>query len=148
MNSIAIYTGDITIYWSGIIIALGIAMCLALTLALYPLSGRNNAAVWVMFPFALFFSVVFARVMYWYCHLEQYNSIQEALLDYSTGSFCIPGVILGTWLGALVVRMVNLTDNTGRLLDAVAPGMALCIAFIRLSERVEHINTGEAVKIT
>ncbi len=133
MNPIAIYTGEITVYWSGIIIALGIAACLALTLALYPMSGRHNAAVWVMFPFAFFFSVIFARTIYWYCHIEQYSSIRDALLDYSTGSFCIPGVILGTWLGALVVRMMNLTDSAGRLLDAAAPGMALCIALIRLS---------------
>lgn len=133
MNPIAIYTGDLTIYWSGIIIAIGIAVALTMTLALYPMSGRNNAAVWVMFPFALFFSVIFARIIYWYCHIEQYDSIRQALLDYSTGSFCLPGVILGTWLGALVARMLNLTDSAGRLLDAASPGMALCIGIIRLS---------------
>ena len=133
MNPIAIYTGEITIYWSGILIGIAIAACLSLTLALYPMSGRHNAAVWVMFPFALFFSVVFARAIYWYCHIEQYASIRDALLDYSTGSFCIPGVIIGTWLGALVARMLNVTDSAGRLLDAAAPGMALCIALIRLS---------------
>lgn len=133
MNPVAIYTGTFTVYWSAIIITLGIAACLSLSLALYPADGRSNAAVWVMFPFALFFSVVFARIIYWYCHIEQYSSLRQALLDWSTGSFCLPGVILGTWLGALVVRMMNLTDSTGRLLDAVAPGMALCIAMIRLS---------------
>ncbi len=133
MNPIAVYTGELTLYWSGILIAIGIGACLSLSLALYPMSGRHNAAVWVMFPFALFFSVVFSRVIYWYCHLEQFTSIRAALLDYSTGSFCIPGVILGVWLGALVVRMLNLTDSAGRLLDAVAPGLALCIAIIRLS---------------
>ncbi|MBR1457345.1 MAG: prolipoprotein diacylglyceryl transferase [Oscillospiraceae bacterium] len=133
MNPIAIYTGDFTIYWSGIIIALGIAVCLCMTLALYPMSGRSNAAVWVMFPFALFFSVVLSRTIYWYCHIEQYASIRDALLNYSTGSFCIPGVILGTWLGALVPRLLKLTDSAGRLLDAASPGMALCIALIRVS---------------
>ena len=133
MSSVAIYTGQITVYWSGIIIGLGVAMCLSMALALYPADGRHNAAVWVMFPFALFFSIVFARTIYWYCHIEQYTSIRQALLDYSTGSFCLPGVIIGTWLGALIVRMLRITDSAGRLLDAVAPGMALCIAIIRLS---------------
>lgn len=133
MNPIAVYTGEITVYWSAIIICLGVASCLAMTLALYPMSGRSNVAVWALFPFALLFSVIFARTIYWYCHIEQYSSLRQALLDYSTGSFCLPGVILGTWLGAVMVRLLNLTDSTGRLLDAAAPGMALCIALIRLS---------------
>ena len=133
MNPVAVYTGDITIFWSGIMIGLGIAVCLSLTLALYPIDGRRNAAVWVTFPFALFFSVIFSRTIYWYCHIEQYSSLREALLDYSTGSFCIPGVIVGTWLGAVIARLLSVTDSAGRLLDAAAPGMALCIALIRLS---------------
>ncbi|MBO5556554.1 MAG: prolipoprotein diacylglyceryl transferase [Oscillospiraceae bacterium] len=133
MNPIAVYTGEITLYWSGIVITLGIAAGLALTLTLYPTDYRHNTAVWVMFPLALLFSVVFARAIHWYCHIEYYESFRSALTDFSTGSFCIPGVLLGTWLAALLVRLMHLTDNTGKLLDAAAPGMALILAIVRLS---------------
>ena len=50
MNEIAVFTGSLTIYWSSIIICLGIAAGLSLTLALYPVDHRHNTAVWVWFP--------------------------------------------------------------------------------------------------
>ena len=113
MNPIAVYTGQITLYWSGIVIALGIAAGLALTLALYPMDYRHNTAVWVLFPLALLFSVVFARAIHWYCHIEFYESFRSAMTDFSTGSFCIPGVLLGTWLAALLVRLLGLLLGLG-----------------------------------
>ena len=45
MNEIAVFTGSLTIYWSAIIICLGIAAGLCLTLALYPMDHRHNTAV-------------------------------------------------------------------------------------------------------
>ena len=45
MNEIAVFTGSLTIYWSAIVICLGIAAGLCLTLALYPMDHRHNTAV-------------------------------------------------------------------------------------------------------
>ena len=133
MNPIAIYIGTTVIYWNSIIIAFGIAACLMLTLALYTANNGSGAAVWVMLPFALVFSVLLSRFFHWYCHGEQYISLFSALTDYTNGSFCLPGLIFGVWLAAFFTKCLGYTDSAARLLDSTAPGVALLLAFIRLS---------------
>ena len=133
MTEIAVYTGSLTIYWSSIIITLGIAAGLFLTLALYPMDHRHNTAVWVWFPFAVVLSVLLSRVIHWYSHIEQYPSLTASLQDLTGGGYCIQGIIIGVWLAALLVRFLRLTGSAGELLDAAAPGTALCLALIRLS---------------
>ena len=113
MNPIAISTGSTVIYWSAIVIALGIAAGFALSYSLYISHGGRAAAMWLLLPLALLFSVPLCRAIHWYCHLEQYTSFIRAITDYSTGSYCLPGALLGTIL--------------------VAPGGALIVVFIRLS---------------
>ena len=133
MNEIAVFTGNLTIYWSAIVICLGIAAGLCLTLALYPMDHRHNTAVWVFFPIAVVLSVLFSRTIHWYSHIEQYESLLKSITDYSTGGYCIQGIILGVFLAAAIVRLFHLAPTAGELLDAVAPGLALCLALIRLS---------------
>ena len=133
MTEIAVFTGDITIYWSSIVICLGLAAGLCMTLALYPMDHRHNTAVWVFFPVALVLSILLSRLIHWYSHIEYYPSLLSALLDYSGGGFCIQGIILGCLFAALLVRLVRLTPSAGELLDALAPGLALALALIRLS---------------
>ena len=133
MNPIAISTGSTVIYWSAIVIALGIAAGFALSYSLYISHGGRAAAMWLLLPLALLFSVPLCRAIHWYCHPEQYTSFIRAITDYSTGSYCLPGALLGTFLAALVVRGLDLTGNMARLLDCVAPGGALIVVFIRLS---------------
>ncbi|MCR5137303.1 MAG: prolipoprotein diacylglyceryl transferase [Oscillospiraceae bacterium] len=144
MNEIAVFTGNLTIYWSSILICLGIAAGLFMTLALYPADHRHNTAVWVFFPFAVAISVVLARLIHWYSHIEQYSSLLASLTDYTTGGYCIQGIILGTLLAALLVRLLHLTPTAGELLDAAAPGIVLALALIRLSSL---FNTGCRSKI-
>lgn len=134
MNEIAVFTGSLTIYWSSVIICLGIAAGLCLTLALYPMDHRHNTAVWVFFPIAVVLSIFFSRCIHWYSHIEQYESFLQAVMDYSTGGgFVIQGIIPGVFLAAVIVRLFRLTPTAGELLDAVAPGLALSLALIRLS---------------
>ena len=133
MNEIAVFTGSLTIYWSAIVICLGIAAGLCLTLALHPMDHRHNTAVWVFFPVAVVLSVLFSRTIHWYSHIEQYGSFLEAVTDYSTGGYVLQGVILGAFLAAAIVWLFRLTPTVGELLDAAAPGLCLCMALIRLS---------------
>lgn len=133
MNQIAIATGSVTIYWNAIVIALGIAACFLLSYALFTSCGGRGEAMLLLLPIALFFSVVFARIIHWDCHIEQYDSLWNALTDYSKGSFCMPGVLLGTALGVVIVWKLGFTGNVRRMFDCIAPGAALGIAIIRLS---------------
>ncbi len=147
MSGIAIYTGSTVIYWSGIIIALGVAACFALSYALYTSYVGTGRALWVLLPLSVLFSVLFCRLIHWYCHAEQYAGLWGALTDYSGGGYCLPGALFGVLLAAFLVGRLGFTDNVPRMLDAVAPGAALCVAFIRLSALFNNSCRGKiAVK--
>ena len=93
MNSIAVISGDLVLYWNGIVLALGLAAGLCLSLALYPRYNRHSAAVWVFFPFAVLLGLILSRLIYWYCHIEQLGSFCECLAAPNTGSYFMHGEI-------------------------------------------------------
>lgn len=132
-SAIAIYSGSMMVYWSSLVICLGLAACLCLSTALYTGSGGRASAMLLLLPLAVLFSVPLCRAIHWYSHTEQYTSFFSAITDYSSGSYCLPGALLGVWLAALLVNKLRFAPSTGALLDAFAPGAALAIAFIRLS---------------
>ena len=131
-NPIAVYTGDTVLYWSAIIISLGLLAALFMTLPLQRSNKGSAAAAFLMVPLAVILSVPLCRALHWYCHKEQYASLVSALTDYSSGSYVLAGALPGALLAALLASPLN-TRSTASLLDAFAPGAALAIAFIRLS---------------
>ena len=133
MSQIALTVGGVSIYWNAVVICLGIAGCFCMTWALFTANGGQGTALLLLLPLAMLFSVLLARLLHWDCHIEQYPSLLSAITDYSTGGFCMPGVLLGTALAVLCVRLLGFTGNAGRLYDCLAPGAALGIALIRLS---------------
>ena len=143
MSEIAISIGTHTIYWSSILIVLAAAACFALTYALFTSHGGRGSALWLMLPVAVALSVVLSRFLHWYCHEEQYAGFWRAMTDYSSGGYCMPGVLLGTALAALLVRLLGLTSNVRRLFDCLAPGAALGLALIRLSSLFTSADRGK-----
>ena len=134
MNPIAAIIGEQYIYWNAVIIVLGAAACFFLTLALFTAHGGRAAAVLLLLPLAILLSLPLARFIHWYCHSESYTGFWKAMTDYSRGGYCLAGVILGTGLAGLIVWKLGFTQNLPRLFDCLAPGAALGIALIRLSE--------------
>ena len=133
MSNIAVYFGNVEIHWSSIIILLGIIGFLTMTLALYKPKNGSTEAVWAFFPLAFIFSFIISRALHYYFNAESYDSFARAMTDFSSGSFMLPGVLLGIWAGAAVVHFLGLVGSAARLLDFAAPGTCLLIAFIRLS---------------
>lgn len=134
MNSVAAYLSNgVSIYWSALTITLGILCCLVTTLALYRARHEDSAAVWALFCLGFVLAVGLGRLLHWYFNSELYGSFAAAFMDFNLGSFCIPGVLLGIWIAAWVVCKLGLCTDTGKLLDCAAPGVALLLAFIRLS---------------
>ena len=133
MNQIAFYIGARSIHWSAVIITMGLLCCLSFTIALYRQRSESLKAIAVYFPLATILSLLLARLIHWYFNTEIYGSLGAALTDFDLGSFSIPGVILGVWLAAWIVYRLGLCPNSGMLLDCAAPGLALLIAFVRLS---------------
>lgn len=134
MNSvIAIYFGNTVIYWSSIIIVLGTLAGFCLAYAIYTSHSGRGSTMFVMFAFAIVFSVLISRLIHFYCHQEQYDSLFSAMTDFSGGSFFMPGVILGVWLAAAVTSTLGFASSPAHILDATVPGLALVFSFIRLS---------------
>ncbi len=134
LNNLVLLTlGGHPIYASAAVITLGYLLAVVLTLLLYLETHRSAAAVFALGSLGFVFGVLFARFLHWYFNAETYSSLLGALTDYSVGSFCLPGMLLGIWLAAWLAKKMRLTATVGELLDAAAPGVALLIALIRLS---------------
>lgn len=131
-HPIAVYSGSTVLYWSAVVIFLGLAAALFMTLSLHRTNGGSAFVVWLFMPLTIVLGVVLSRALHWYCHVEQYGRLLNALRDYSSGSYVITGALLGTWLAAFVASQMDV-GSTAKLLDAFAPGAALSVAFIRLS---------------
>ena len=122
-----------TVYWSGLIIALGIAGGFFISCVLRTRRGEDRGALWAFLPFAMVFSVFFCRVIHWYCHMEQYGGFGKALSDLSIGSYCLPGILFGMILAAFLVRLLGFSSTMGEILDCAAPGAVFTVAVIRFS---------------
>jgi len=145
MNGVAICIGSVIIYWSAIVIFLAVALCFALTYALYTANGGKKAAMWTMLPVAVILGVVLSRAVHWYCHSEQYAGFMSAITDYSAGDYCLPGAFLGVILAVLLVRALRLTDSAGKLFDCLVPGAALGLAVLRLSALFNESCRGKII---
>ena len=139
MNAIAISAGSITVYWSSLIIALGVLAGLVMGLSLCRDDKCRASAVLCFYPPAILFSVFFSRFIHWYSYMEQYASFVAAVTDYSAGGYCVSGVVLGVLLAGAVVRWAGLVGRIGSLFDTVLPGVVLSVAILRLSESFGNI---------
>ena len=145
IEPIAICIGSTVIYWSSIIITLAVVCAFALSFSLYTANGGSSNTMWAFLPMAVFLSVIFSRFIHWYCHSEQYNGMLKAMTDYSSGGYCLPGVMLGICLAVFLVKWIKLAPGTAELFDALAPGAALGFALIRLSSLFTSFCRGKIV---
>ncbi|MBQ8075215.1 MAG: prolipoprotein diacylglyceryl transferase [Oscillospiraceae bacterium] len=134
MNSaIAFCFGSVTIYWSGLVIALGAVAGFLLSYALYTAHSGRGSDIWIFFAFSLLLGVFCSRLFHCLSNPEQYNTLPLAFLDPSQGSYWLPGAVIALLPAALLARFFGVKTTTEELLDAAAPGMALSAAFIRFS---------------
>ena len=132
MNPIAVYFDTTVLYWSSILISVGLLAALFMSLSLQVTNGGRIVSMMLFFPLAILFSVPLCRILHWYCHQEQYGGFFKAVTDYTAGSYVLPAAIPGVWLAAWIAAKLD-DGDTAKLLDAAAPGAALTVAFVRLS---------------
>ena len=133
MSQIAICVGNVVIYWSSILIFLGVAVTFALALSLYGANGGKKSVMWTMLPIAIVLGVVLSRLIHWYCHAEQYAGLAGALTDFGAGDYCLPGAFFGVVIAVLLLKALRLIDSAGKLFDSLAVAAPLGVAVIRLS---------------
>ena len=133
MSQIAICVGNVVIYWSSILIFLGVAVTFALAYSLYTANGGKKSVMWTMLPMSIVLGVVLSRLIHWYCHAEQYAGLIGALTDFGSGDYCLPGAFFGVVIAVLLLKALRLIDDAGKLFDSLAVSAPLGVAVIRLS---------------
>lgn len=134
MNPIAVSAGGYTVYWSSIVIVLGVLAGFLLSLSLCRGGKCRVSAIICFYPLAVFFSVIFCRVIHWYISMDNYASFRAALTNYAVGGYCIAGIIPAALLAGGIARALGLVGRVGALFDAVMPGALMSVAFVRLAD--------------
>ena len=132
MAEIALSYGNTVIYYSSIIIALGIASCFCLIWSLYRANGGNGVSLSLFLLLSTVLSVILSRILHWICHNEQYESFLFAVTDFRTGDYVLSGIFIGILIAYLIVSARH-TEDRALLLDCTAPGFLVLIILIRLS---------------
>ncbi|MBR3307158.1 MAG: prolipoprotein diacylglyceryl transferase [Lachnospiraceae bacterium] len=133
MNPIAIIVDRTQIPWNAILIVLSIAAWHFSACSYYSEKGVRRLGMWLFMPFGLVFSFLFSRLIFWYSHIEQYPSLSAALMDQSADSFAMLGIIPGIALGALLVRLTQLSKSWPAMMDSLAPATAMGCGLLYLT---------------
>jgi len=133
MNQIAIYYDNIIICWSSIVISVAIIVGSFLGMAFYSARNKYSFAGWLYIPLSTCASLYLSRIIHWYCHMEQYADFKTAVTRFDTGDYCMLGVLIATWIVAVIMKLLHIIPNANNILDAFAPALAFIIGIIRLS---------------
>ena len=149
MNNIAIIIDHIEITWSAIFMVLVIPAWFFFAMAVYTAGkkkpGKKILALWVFLPFAILFSFLFCRILYWYSHQSRFDGLLNALTSKETDTFSILGIIPGIVLACALVRLFGLSKNLPAMLDALAPATAFGTGFLYLTCRYHQSCLGRIV---
>lgn len=142
MDKVACIIDGRYIYWRSIIVALAVLAAVLMALALWLRRKKEPAALFVALPFAIVFSLFFARLIHWYCRFEVYESLWSALCS-PEGGYSLTGAFAGTLLAFALVRLLRLTRSFASLLDCAAPAAAFGIALGRLGDLFSAADRGK-----
>lgn len=133
MDKIAVWVGSNCIYWSSIVTTLAALTAACFFLSLYIKKETAYGAGFLAVPVSMVLSVLFARLIHWYCRADSYAGFTAAMTDLPTGDFALLGVFAGCALTAALLRLVRLHRNLPRMLDCMSVAGAAGIALGRLA---------------
>lgn len=145
MEKIAFLFGGTAIGWSGILLILSGLGAALLFLGLYLGKSGNAMAGFATVPLALVLSLVFARLLHWYCYAETYDSLLSAMTDYTSGGFGLLGVFAGCLVAALATYLLKLHRNLPKMLDAMCVAGLAGISAGRLSAFFSTADRGQVL---
>ena len=114
MRAAAFCFGRTILYWDTVLLALAALACaLALCAAFRAVGGRARTLV-LLLPLGTLLSFALARLLYFYCHSEQYASLSAVLADSFARIFFRNAVNLG--LLPIVCRGISARVSPGQTL--------------------------------
>ncbi|MBO5543930.1 MAG: prolipoprotein diacylglyceryl transferase [Oscillospiraceae bacterium] len=144
-NPIIFSAFGVDIYASSLVIFLGLVFCLLMTATLYGKKHGTVMPAFMLFSLGFIVAVFLSRVTHWYFNAETYGSFENAMTDFSIGSFVLPVAVAGVWITGWLIGKTRLVPSHGALLDAAAPGLCLLIVFIRISAIFGTTCRGKAI---
>ena len=148
MEKIAFISNGTFVYWSSIILTLAAVAAIAAFVALYLKKSGNGLAISIAVPAGIALSLVFSRLIHWYCRTDSYASLAAAMTDFTSGGYALMGVFAGCLLVALLLRMVKIVKNLPEMLDCMALAGGLGIAVGRLASFYNTSDRGMVVSDT
>lgn len=142
MDKIAFITENALIYWSPIILAISGFAAALIYLAVYTGRGGKLTPAFVSIPMAAVLGIVIGRLFHWYCRTGSYESFQTAITDFSRGDFALVGMFIGCMLTAGLLRLVRLSHDMPKMLDAMSVGGCIGISMGRLASLFNSTSRG------
>ncbi|MBQ9994296.1 MAG: prolipoprotein diacylglyceryl transferase, partial [Clostridia bacterium] len=132
-DMIAIFLGDFSIYWHGVVIA-GAILLAVLTTFLTMRSQDKSARYDVLLTAAIALPLAFICSRAFYCFFMK-SDLEKgtfALFDFSSGGYALFGALAGVFLAAFIVAKMQRVSFYS-LADALSPALCLAIAIGRMS---------------
>ncbi len=124
VNRAAITIGGFSVYWYGIIIALGLLLAVAYGIRECPKVGISHDDFFNMLIIALPVSVICARAYYVIFSWELYQNNIAGIFDIRNGGIAIYGAVIGA--AAVVLAYCRKKKlNVGAVLDVLAIGLLI-----------------------
>lgn len=146
MEKIAFILGGHAIPYSGIVLSLAALGAAMLFLGLYLKKTGNAAAGFSVVPLAMTLSVLFARLLHWYCYAETYPGFLSAMTDYSSGGFGLLGVFAGCLAAAVVTRLLKYHENLPEMLDCMCLAGSAGLVVGRLASFFNSSDRGQLLQ--
>lgn len=143
MDNIAICYDNIIIHWNSLLILLALISGFIMTIFFYVGRAKLNKALIVFYPVAVCLSIVLSRFIHWYCNMEQYEGFITAMTDYSTGGYCISGILFAVLILVKLFYVSGIIKQTDLLLDSLAPALCFILSIIRLSDYFTSVCIGK-----
>lgn len=142
MDRIAFISGGTFIYWSSVILALAVVTAVSVYAAAYLARDGKVTGMAISVPVSIALSLVFGRFIHWYARADAYESMASAMVPFSSGAYALMGAFIACLLTASLLRLVRLTDNLPKMLDAMALGGGAGIAVGRLASLFNASDRG------
>ncbi len=107
INSIAFSIFGIDVYWYGIIIALGIALCVTLGMKHCKANKFSQDLIADLILAALPTAIIGARLYYVFCEWDYYKVDFRRIIDTRSGGLAIYGGVIGAFLAVFVMCKIR-----------------------------------------
>lgn len=143
MEEIAFIVGDRFIYWSSVILTLAAAASVFLFLGLYLREREDHLLPGTcLLPLAALLSLLFSRLIHWYCMPDSYGSFWEAMTRFDHGGYALIGVIAGCVAAACLLKRLKVCEDLPEMLDCMAIAGTLGIAVGRMESAFNATDRG------